>query len=266
MGEEYDEHATYLLGSVFSTFSANPLHHPGLSFGGFLAETIPFTTEQIHRHLTSTLSSALGHNAQLTYSLCDSNHVLQARLSANGHLRPSRNERIMEVNCQPFNKRTSSRTFTPALDLYYHQDFRRHQALTANVVATYLKSTGHVENNEDGAYAYDTDGRTSSLWSEAIYENRLQPFSLSTGLQFNLHRSHNVYEGDVCATNQLHTTGYVPFHPVAGPALQAQIHGGPGHQPAPLQSRKQPSGLLALPPKMRHRLCSHRTCPPALCL
>lgn len=189
-GEEYDECATYLLESG--------------------------ATEQIHRRLTDGRSSSLGNTGQLTYSLCDSNFVVQARLALNSHLRPSHSKRTMAVNDEVFTNHTSSSSSSPSIDLYYHQDFRRHQSLTANLVGTYIKSSGDIENNEGARYAYSTHGQTRSLWSEAIYENRLRPFTLSAGIQFNLSHNHNSYTGDAQATNDLHTAGSYLFGQLQG--------------------------------------------------
>ena len=189
-GEEYDERATYQLESG--------------------------ATQQIHRRLMEGRSRSLDNNGQLAYSLSDSNYVLQARLSINSHLRPSRSERTMAVDDEVFTNHTSSNSVSPSMDIYYHQDYHRHQSLTANLVGTYIRSESDVENNEGSNYAYNTDGRTRSLWSEAIYENRLRPFTLSTGIQFNLSRNHNVYEGDTKATNDLHTSGTYLFGQLQG--------------------------------------------------
>ena len=201
-GEEYDERATYLLESG--------------------------TTEEIHRRLTDARRTGLGHNAQLTYSLSDSSYVLQARLTADGHLRPTRSERTMEVEGTAFTNRSSSRATTPSLDIYYHQDLHRHQSLTANAVGTYIKSKGHQESNEGEAYAYDTDGSTRSLWAVGIYENRLRPFTLSTGIQYSQRYSHNIYEGDAEATNDLHVSGTYLFAQLKGHLGKLHYVGGIG--------------------------------------
>ena len=46
----------------------------------------------------------------------------------------------MMMNDVPYNDLSSTRSSSPSLDLYYHQDFHRHQSLTANVVGTYIKT------------------------------------------------------------------------------------------------------------------------------
>ena len=189
-GREYDERATYLLES---------------------GEAIT-----MHRRLTDSRSNNLGNNTQLTYSLSDSSYVFQAKLTYNFALRPQQSESTMELNGLPYDERSSSRGKTPSLDLYAHRDFPRHQSLTANVVGTYIKSTSHNERNEGYAYAYNTDGSTRTLWAESIYENRLRPFTLSTGIQFSQRYSHNVYEGDAEAVNDMHVSGTYLFSQLKG--------------------------------------------------
>ena len=170
----------------------------------------------------------LSHNAQLTYSLSDSCYVFQAKLSDSRDIHPQRKDAEMALDGIPYNEHSSSRSSSPSLDLYYHQGFHNHQSLTANVVGTYIKTTGDTEDNEGAAYHYQTDGRTYSLWSEAVYENRLKPFTLSAGLQYGQRYSHNVYQGDVDATNDMHTSSLYLFSQLKGRLGQLSYMGGLG--------------------------------------
>ena len=204
----------------------------------------------IHRQSLSKQSKNLSHNAQLTYSLSDSNYVFQAKLSGSRDIWPERRDAEMAVNSTPYDEHSTSRTSTPSLDLYYHQDFRRHQSLTANIVGTYIKTTGDTEDNErlrerprvgdgtsgmgDGTsgmgspYHYSIDGQTYSLWSEAIYENRLKPFTLSSGIQYAQRYNHNVYQGDVDATNNMRTSDLYLFSQLKGHLGKLSYMGGLG--------------------------------------
>lgn len=214
-GEEYDELATYHLEAVPGGFPAG-------------SPSSPSNTVTLHRQLLSKQDRSLSHNAQLTYSLSDSNFVFQAKLAGNQTLRPSESTSTMALDDVPYNSNSASRGYSPSLDLYYHQDFRRHQSLTANVVGTLIQSTGEIERDGAEAYAYDTDGRTRSLWSEALYENRLRPFTISAGTQFGLRRSHNLYSGDVEATNTMHTSDINLFAQLQGRWRRLGYMGGLG--------------------------------------
>ena len=201
-GEEYDETATYRLES-----------------GDAIA---------LHRQLLDRQDRSLGHNAQLTYSLSDSDFVFQSKLLGSFDLRPTTSDATMALNGDAYHSYSCSRIATPALDLYYHQDFRPHQSLTANVVGTYIKSSGTVENDEGTAYHYDTDGRTRSLWSEAIYDNRMKPFTLSTGFQLGQRYSHNRYNGNAEAVNNIHTSDLYLFSQLQGRVGKLGYMGGLG--------------------------------------
>ena len=182
----------------------------------------------IHRYSLSKQSKNLSHNAQLTYSLSDSNYVFQAKLSGSTNINPQQSHAKMALNGVPYDDTSSSRSSSPSLDLYYHQDFHRHQSLTANVVGTYIKTTGDTENNESTAYRNDINGRTYSLWSEAIYENRLKPFTVSAGVQYGQRYNHNRYQGDVDAVNDMHTSSLYLFSQLKGHLGKLSYMGGLG--------------------------------------
>ena len=175
-GREYEEQATYLL-------------EPGTEYN-------------ILRQQLSGQDKSLDHNIQLTYSFSDSSYVFQTKLSARRDIKPDRSWAKFEN----YEDHSSSRTSSPVLDLYFHHDFKRHQSLTANVVGTYIHTDNRTEHNEGGKYAYDVTGKTYSLWTEAVYENRLKPFTLSLGTQYGQKYINNVYSGDANASNLMRSS------------------------------------------------------------
>ena len=182
----------------------------------------------IHRKSLSQQSKKLTHNAQITYSLSDSNYVFQAKLSGKRDIQPQRDYSEMAVAEIPYDESSSSRNTSPSLDLYYHQDFHRHQSLTANIVGTYTKTTNDVENNEGYAYQYDSKGKMYSLWNEAIYENLLKPFALSCGLQFLQRYRHSVYSGDINVNDYTHISELYIFSQLKGQLKKLSYVGGLG--------------------------------------
>lgn len=182
----------------------------------------------IHRYSLHKQSKNLSHNAHLTYSLSDSSYVFQAKLSGSSDIQPQRQEAEMALDGVPYDEYSSSSSSSPSLDLYYHQDFHRHQSLTANVVGTYIKTTGNTDNNEGSNYRYHTDGKTYSFWSEAIYENQLKPFTVSAGVQYGQRYSHNLYQGDVDAVNDMHTSTLYLFSQLKGRLGKLSYMGGLG--------------------------------------
>ena len=169
-------------------------------------------------------NKSLNHNIQLTYSLSDSNYVFQSKLSASRDIQPHRSWSKFDS----FEDRSSSRTSSPALDLYFHRDFKRHQSLTANAVATYIKTDSHAEHNEGGNYAYNVTGKTYSLWTEAVYENRLKPFTLSLGSQYGQKYINNVYSGDANADNAMRSSTLYFFGQLKGRLGKLGYMGGLG--------------------------------------
>ena len=169
-------------------------------------------------------NKSLNHNIQLTYSLSDSNYVFQSKLSASRDIQPHRSWSKFDS----FEDRSSSRTSSPALDLYFHRDFKRHQSLTANAVATYIKTDSHAEHNEGGNYAYNVTGKTHSLWTEAVYENRLKPFTLSLGAQYGQKYINNVYSGDANADNAMRSSTLYFFGQLKGRLGKLGYMGGLG--------------------------------------
>ena len=182
----------------------------------------------IHRYSLHKQSKNLSHNAHLTYSLSDSSYVFQAKLSGSSDIQPQRQEAEMALDGVPYDEYSSSSSSSPSLDLYFHQDFYRHQSLTANVVGTYIKTTGNTDNNEGSNYRYHTDGKTYSFWSEAIYENQLKPFTVSAGVQYGQRYSHNLYQGDVDAVNDMHTSTLYLFSQLKGRLGKLSYMGGLG--------------------------------------
>ena len=178
----------------------------------------------ILRRQSDGQNKSLNHNIQLTYSLSDSNYVFQSKLSASRDIQPHRSWSKFDS----FEDHYASRTSSPVLDLYFHRDFRGHQSLTANAVGTYIKTDSYAEHNEGGNYAYDVTGKTYSLWTEAVYENRLKPFTLSLGAQYGQKYINNVYSGDANADNSMRSSMFYFFGQLKGRLGKLGYMGGLG--------------------------------------
>ena len=186
----------------------------------------------------------LSHHIQLTYSLSDSIYVFQSKLSARRDIQPHRAWTQMGGSVN-FEDHSSSRTSSPVLDLYYHRDFARHQSLTANAVGTYIKTNSYSEHNEGGCYAYNVTGKTYSLWTEAVYENRMKPFTLSLGTQYGQKYIDNVYSGDANASNAMRSSLLYFFGQLKGRLGKLGYMGGLG-----VSTRYYRQDFLLLRPKM----------------
>jgi hypothetical protein len=145
---------------------------------------------------------------------------------------------------------SSFRNSSPVLDLYFHQDFKRHQSLTANAVGTYIHTDSHAEHNEGGSYAYDVTGKTYSLWTEAIYENRLKPFTLSLGTQYGQKYINNEYSGDAVASNSMRSSMFYFFGQLKGRLGKLGYMGGLGVSTRYYRQAEWNDRFLLFRPKM----------------
>ena len=216
-------------------------------------------------------NKSLDHKIQLTYSLSDSNYVFQSKLSAHRDIQPDRlwtkfdhrSNSVTTRHCssnlgsalaapsfENYEDHSSSRTSSPVLDLYFHQDFKRHQSLTANAVGTYIHTDSHAEHNEGGSYAYDVTGKTYSLWTEAIYENRLKPFTLSLGTQYGQKYINNEYSGDAVASNSMRSSMFYFFGQLKGRLGKLGYMGGLGVSTRYYRQAEWNDRFLLFRPKM----------------
>ena len=202
--------------------------------------------QNILRKQTDGQDKSLDHNLQLTYSLSDSNYVFQSKLSARRDIQPHRSWTQFET----YKDLSSSRTSSPVLDLYFHRDFKHHQSLTANAVGTLIKTDNHAEHNEGGNYAYNVTGKTCSLWTETIYENRLRPFMLSLGTLYGLKYINNVYSGDAVASNSMHSSTLYFFGQIKGHLGKLGFMGGLGMSTRYYRQDKWNHRFLLFRPKM----------------
>ena len=187
-------------------------------------ELEPGTEYNVLRLQLEGQNKSLDHKIQLTYSLSDSNYVFQSKLSVHRDIQPERSLAKFET----YEDHSSSRTSSPVLDLYFHRGFKRHQSLTANAVGTYIHTDCYSEHNEGGNYAYNVIGKTYSLWTEAIYENRLKPFTISLGTQYGQKYIDNVYFGDANASNSMRSSMMYFFGQLKGRLGKLGYMGGLG--------------------------------------
>ncbi len=176
------------------------------------------------RTLTETVDGSsmrrLSHRGGLTYSRVDSGrHVLQVKVAG-------------DLTREPYHHLTSRKTYdgfgyvteansrnrswSASTDVYWQLEAGRHQTLTANAVATTIATDYKYADNDGGRYEYAVDGRTWSVTGEAIYENRLKPFTVTVGLQWQTKHTDNCYTGDAAAdaTGTQHTAYF--FAQLAG--------------------------------------------------
>ena len=157
---------------------------------------------------------------KLTYNLADSSrYVFQASLSGDfSHVPDDFSQKQIVDGTQTYTalEQQQSQSSSPVLDLYYFQQFSPRQSLTLNAVGTYIGTRSSDSYDEGSPYRYDVDGRTYSLLSEAIYESRLKPFTLSAGLNYSQKYTNNEYTGDVSSVTPIHHNRVYLFSEIKG--------------------------------------------------
>lgn len=156
----------------------------------------------------------------MKYNLADSaDYVFQASLKADfSHIPNNYNrKRIIEEDEQYIaTQRERNRSSSPVLDLYFFKQLTPRQSLTLNAVGTYIATSLRSSYDEGAPYAYRVEGKTYSLMSEAIYENRLKPFTFTAGANYMQKYTKNKYTGDVNSVNPMHNRSVYAFAEIKG--------------------------------------------------
>ena len=174
----------------------------------------------IERNDVESLSKAIAHDTKLTYNWSDSTAtVFQTSLSGAFNNTPD-NYNIKDITdgsrqYQATN-REHNKSLSPVLDIYFFRQFTPRQSITANAVSTYISTQTGSYYDEGTPYQYDVDGKTASLLTEAIYENRLKPFTLSTGLNYSYKHTKNDYLGDASALTKTNNNRLYAFAEIKG--------------------------------------------------
>lgn len=174
----------------------------------------------IERNDVESLSKAIAHDTKLTYNWSDSTAtVFQTSLSGAFNNTPD-NYNIKDITDGSRQYQATSRehnkSHSPVLDIYFFRQLTPRQSITANAVGTYISTQTGSYYDEGTPYQYDVDGKTASLLTEAIYENRLKPFTLSTGLNYSYKHTKNDYLGDASALTKTTNNRLYAFAEIKG--------------------------------------------------
>ena len=111
----------------------------------------------------------------------------------------------------------SEKTISPLLDLYFKTQLGKSQSLIANATGSYTHTDyAYLFISDDTSFGYNTLGKTWSLKSEAMYENRMKPFTLSAGLRYAQKYIENDYSGDATLVSQIHSSNIYAFSQIQG--------------------------------------------------
>lgn len=178
------------------------------------------STHTIERNDLASRSRNFNNGLQLKYNLADSaDYVFQASLKADfSHIPNNYNRKqILEGNEEYLaTQRERNRSSSPVLDLYFFKQLTSRQSLTLNAVGTYIATSLRSSYDEGAPYAYRVEGKTYSLMSEAVYENRLKPFTFTAGANYMQKYTRNEYTGDVNSVNPMHNRSVYAFAEIKG--------------------------------------------------
>ena len=111
----------------------------------------------------------------------------------------------------------SEKTVSPLLDLYFKTQLGKSQSLIANATGSYTHTDyAYLFITDDKSFGYNTLGKTWSLKSEAMYENRMKPFTFSAGLRYAQKYIDNDYSGDATLVSQIHSSNIYAFSQIQG--------------------------------------------------
>ena len=111
----------------------------------------------------------------------------------------------------------SEKTICPLLDLYFKTNIGKSQSLIANATGAYTHTDyTYMFASDKTSFGYNTLGKKWSLNSEAIYENRMKPFTLSAGLRYTQKYIDNDYSGDAVFVSQIHASNVYAFSQIQG--------------------------------------------------
>ncbi len=180
----------------------------------------------IERNDVETLRKYISHNAKLTYNWADSTAtVFQTSLSGALNKTPD-NYSIKEIidgnHSYKATSRDGSKDLSPVLDIYFFRQLTPKQSIIANAVGTFISTKTNSFYDEGTPYIYNVDGKSASLLSEMIYENRLKPFTLSAGLNYRYKHTRNDYTGDATARTRMNDNKLYAFGEIKGSIKQFQ--------------------------------------------
>lgn len=186
----------------------------------------------IERNDAESIRKAIAHEAKLTYNWADSTvTVFQASMSGAFNNAPD-NYKLKDIIDGSRQYRATSRdddkSYSPVLDIYFFRQFTPRQSITANAVGTYISTQTSSYYDEGTPYQYEVDGKTASLLTEVVYENRLKPFTLSTGLNYSYKYTKNDYRGDASSLTKTNNNRLYAFAEIKGMLKQLRYTLGTG--------------------------------------
>ena len=178
------------------------------------------TVRSIRRTDDGWRNKNLSHDLQLQYVLSDSSrYTLQATLGGTLSRIPVNTRTRTETSggaCEALPISSTDETKAASADLYFNYNLTKRQSLTAYATASYTSSDYSYAYGGSSPYSYTSLSRARALYGEAVYENRMTPFTLSAGATFAYGLTDVDYRGGAEAANSILTQGVYVFAQIKG--------------------------------------------------
>lgn len=198
---------------------------------------------------------SLSHDLQLQYSLADtSRYTLQATIGGTLSRIPRDTRTRTETQggvSEAFSIGSTDDTKAAMADMYFNYNLTKRQSLTVNANGNYTLSSYDYAYGGTSPYAYTSHSKVRTLFAEAIYENRLRPFTLSAGLTFDHNHTGITYRGDTDADNNILTQSLYAFAQVKGQLAGLSYTAGTGVSYLHYRQGAERYGYWLLRPEMQ---------------
>lgn len=187
------------------------------------------TYRRVERNTYDIISRSTSHHIQTRYSWMDAERsAFLATLSTSIADSPLDTQKTDVAypdgrkSCETAD--SQEKAVNPLLDLYWRTHIGRQQTFIANATGAYTHTDYAYQFASDRAsFGYGTLGKAWSFKSEAIYENRLKPFTLTTGLRYNQKYIDNDYTGDATLVSQIRASSLYAFAQPSPPHQLLQV-------------------------------------------
>ena len=180
------------------------------------------TYNKVERNTDDIINRNTSHEIQARYSMINARGTAFLTTLSTSIDNNPRNYNKTDVSYSDGRNTTetidnSEKTICPLLDLYFKTNIGKSQSLIANATGAYTNTDyGYLFTSDKTSFSYNTLGKKWSLNSEAIYENRMKPFTLSAGLRYAQKYINNDYSGDAVFVSQIHASNIYAFSQIQG--------------------------------------------------
>ena len=180
------------------------------------------TYNKVERNTDDIINRNTSHEIQARYSMINASGTAFLTTFSTSIDNNPRNYNKTDVSYSDGRNTTetidnSEKTVSPLLDLYFKTNVGKNQTILANATGAYTHTDyDYMFTSDKTSFGYNTLGKKWSLNSEAIYENRMKPFTLSAGLRYAQKYIDNDYSGDAVFVSQIHASNVYAFSQIQG--------------------------------------------------